>query len=167
MNIKKIILSLLVISLIFGCSQRILDFTIISSKNIELSQFPNYERGKMRVTGEDTKVIIVLPLGVPNAKEAMDRAIESVPGAVALVDGVIMSKFWWAIVYGKQIYIVEGTPLIDPAMANSDKMDDYSVYILDRDGNVVSSEQMNKEEYYKTKDKIFDSPGEMCRELKE
>ena len=99
-----------------GCSQRLLDFTIVSSKNIDLSKGADFKRSPTRVTGEDKKGIIVfVPMGQPNAKEALDRAIEKVPGAVALVDGVITQKWWWIpYIYGENAYEVEGTPLIDP-----------------------------------------------------
>ena len=47
----------------------------------------------------------------------MDRAIESQPGAVALVDGVVSFKSWIIpFIYGQQKYIVEGSPLIDPKL---------------------------------------------------
>lgn len=101
-----------------GCTYRFVDFTTISSKNIELSRGADLIRGKQRVTGVDTTHIIsFIPTGRPDAKEALDRAIESTPGAVALLDGVISTKFWYIpYIYGQQSVIVEGTPLIDPKL---------------------------------------------------
>lgn len=76
-----------------SCSQRLMDFSIVSTKNIELSKFGDYTKGQSRVDGEDKKAIILfIPLGFPSAEEAIDRAIESVPGAVALLDGVVTFK---------------------------------------------------------------------------
>jgi hypothetical protein len=50
-------------------------------------------------------------------KEAIDQAIESKPGAVALVDGVVYQKIWYIpYIYGQSGFTVEGTPLIDPAL---------------------------------------------------
>ena len=99
-----------------GCTNRVTDFTIISSKNVDLSQIAKYQRGDERVTGEDiAHIIIFIPTGIPNLKEAIDRAIESVPGAVALVDGVVyMTNFYIPFIYGQNKYTVEGSPLIDP-----------------------------------------------------
>ena len=78
------------IFLTMGCSQRITDFTIISTKNIDLSRGAEFTKGSQRVEGEDTKHIIILfPTGIPSTKEAIDRAIEGTPGAVALLDGVL------------------------------------------------------------------------------
>ncbi|HOO40537.1 MAG TPA: hypothetical protein PK425_11115 [Syntrophales bacterium] len=103
---------------ITGCTTRLTDFTIISTKNIDLSRGAEFIRGENRVTGEDTKhIIIFIPTGVPSPKEATDKAIENVPGAVALLDGVLEQEmFYFPYVYGYSTYRVKGTPLIDPKL---------------------------------------------------
>ena len=125
------------------------DFTIISSKNVELSRAASFERARTRASGIDrVHIIIFIPTGMPNAKEAMDRAIESVPGAVALLDGVITSKFWYIpYIYGQQWYVVEGTPLIDPKLASVVMDAKYMITRLDSDGKVIESRAVTKEEY--------------------
>ena len=102
-----------------GCTTRLTDFTIISTKNIDLSRGAEFVRGPGRVEGVDKKhIIIFIPTGVPNAKEATDRAIESMPGCVALLDGVLEYQwFYFPYVYGYNLYRVKGTPLIDPKQA--------------------------------------------------
>jgi hypothetical protein len=118
MQLSKILTIAGAVLLLPGCSTRITDFTVISSKNMDLAHGADFKRAPNRVKGEDRKSIIILfPTGEPNAKEAMDNAIESVPGAVGLVDGVV-TKYGWYIpyVYGEFWYEVEGTPLIDPAL---------------------------------------------------
>ena len=121
---KKIIylfISLSLVSVTFNsCSNRVLDFTLISSKNVDLSKGATFERGRSRVEGED-KVhwIICFPTRVLDIKEALDKAIESTPGCVALLDGVIYTKFWWIpYIYGQQKATIEGTPLIDPSLVS-------------------------------------------------
>jgi hypothetical protein len=103
-------------TIITGCTHRLTDFTIISSKNIDLTRGAEFVRAPVRVTGKDTKsIIVIIPTGEPNVKEAMDRAIESTPGAIGLLDGVITSESWYIpYIYGEASYTVEGTPLIDP-----------------------------------------------------
>lgn len=96
-----------------GCVQRLTDFTVISSKNIDLSRGAEFVRGDHRVEGEDVKPIIIFPLGIPNAKEAMDNAIQSVPGCVGLVDGVLEQEFF-SFIFGYVKYRVKGTCLLDP-----------------------------------------------------
>jgi hypothetical protein len=110
--LSKLSLSLLLVLLVFnGCSQRVIDFTIISSKQMNM-KIDDSGKGT-RVEGKDGAYwLITIPLGVPNLKEAVDRAIESAgPGYDALIDGVVYSEFWWAIVTGYSGYRVEGTPI--------------------------------------------------------
>lgn len=113
---KKIISIALLALLATGCSTRITDFTVISSKNIDLSRGAEFKRSPVRVKGEDRKsIIIFIPTGEPNVKEAMDRAIEKTPGAIGLLDGVVTRHGWYIpYIYGEAWYEVEGTALIDP-----------------------------------------------------
>jgi hypothetical protein len=116
MHTSKIITTVCAILALTACSQRLVDFTMISSKNIDMARAGEFQRGSARIRGEDVKPIIILfPMGEPSAKEAMDNAIESVPGAVGLMDGVITSHWWYIpYIYGQFSVEVEGTPLIDP-----------------------------------------------------
>ena len=98
---KLIILSLVfaVTAMFSACTYRWLDFTVISSKNTDV-------KGKVgkRVKGSDGQCGFI---GIPNIKEALDKAIEQEPGADALVDGVIYFKqypFW-------TVYQIEGTAI--------------------------------------------------------
>lgn len=109
---KKLILAGLLCGLLCSCSHRLVDFTLISTKNVPISRSAELEKADKRVKGQDSKgVILSIPLGMPNMKEAIDRAIESYPGAIALSDGVIYSKGWSCFFYGKNKYVVEGTPV--------------------------------------------------------
>ena len=117
---KKIFLLTVSVLLLSSCSQRMLDFTIVSTKNVDLSKASTFTRSKTRTEGTDiVHLIIYFPTGIPNMKEAIDRALEKVPGAIALVDGVVYHKYWWALVYGQHMYVVEGTPLIDPSLTDN------------------------------------------------
>lgn len=158
MKEKVIVFVCAVISLILvsGCSQRLIDFTMISSKNIDLSQMSEFKRASQRAEGIDrTHIIFFIPTGVPNAKEALDKAIESVPGAVALVDGVITHHFWWIpYIYGQSYYVVEGTPIIDPVIAtNIDYDGKFIVATLDMSGAVEDLKFVTEDEYNIIKDK--------------
>ncbi len=93
-----------------GCTQRILDFTVISSKNISL-RIKDEGKG-LRVTGEDKATYFLFPLGNPQVKNAVDRAIESAgPGYDALLDGVIYNHFNVFLLVGSFGFSVEGTPI--------------------------------------------------------
>lgn len=93
--------------LLSGCSIRITDFTVISTKNVSIP----VKQQAARVKGEDCIIVLLFPLGIPNLKEAIDRAIENAgPGYDALIDGVAYVDNFSFIV-GKQCYRVEGTPI--------------------------------------------------------
>ena len=64
---------------LFGCQQRLGDFTFLSTKNIDLSNLEmDAVEGAPIVEGEDSKpIIFIFSTGTPNLKEAVDRAIES------------------------------------------------------------------------------------------
>lgn len=149
--------SLLFLSGLFltGCSTRMIDFTVISTKNIDWAKADSFKRGTSRVDGEDLiHLIIFIPTGVPNLKEAVDKAIESVPGAVALLDGVVTYKFWWIpYIYGQQSYIVEGTPLIDQKSFGALKSP-YIVTYIDDEGKVKKTEPLTRSEYDELKKTI-------------
>lgn len=113
---KKIALSVAVVSsiLLSGCAQRVADLTLASTKNVELNS-GNFVTGE-RVVGEDTKPIILLPLGIPSVKEASDKAIEHDKCAVALSDVTADFEFF-SFFFGYQKYIIEGDLVIDKSKA--------------------------------------------------
>jgi len=156
-NLKFTLILLSMVAMLFsGCSYRVLDFTLISTKNVDLSQASSFERGDQRVEGLDkVHLIIYIPTGRPNLKEAVDRAIETTPGCIALVDGVVYSKFWWAILYGQMSYLVEGTPLIDKSLAiNSSNIPKYGRITIDKNGKTESIESISSSEFFALKNKI-------------
>lgn len=93
-----------------SCSQRVLDFTIISSKNTSL-RVKDSAKGP-RVSGEDMAAYFIFPLGSPEVKTAVDRAIEKAgPGYDALLDGVIYYHYKVFLLFGSFGYSIEGTPI--------------------------------------------------------
>ena len=111
---KNIILTLLCACclLTISCTRRIVDFTVISSKNVPIGNNGiQLKKADSRVKGVDGKWIVLGFGGFPDMKEAINDAIEQYPGAVALSDGVVRQKSWNVILFGKNKYIVEGTPV--------------------------------------------------------
>lgn len=111
-KMKKIVLASTVLAALLstGCAQRVADFTLASTKNVNLNS-GNFVKGK-RVQGEDSKIIIFVPLGTPSVKEAVDVAIEKEPCAVALTNVTADSEFF-AFIFGYMKYKVEGDLVID------------------------------------------------------
>lgn len=104
-KVRNLIVLFVALVVLGGCSTRLVDFTVISSKNVNV---PTKQKGQ-RVTGEDCVfVFISIPFGIPNMKEAIDRAIETAgPSYDALVDGVVYqthNPF-------QMCFKVEGTPI--------------------------------------------------------
>lgn len=155
---KKIttIFIFLCVAILSGCATRLVDFTIISTKNIDLARGADFKRGSSRVQGEDkVSIIIFIPTGTPNIKTAIDKAIQSVPGAVALLDGVVTAKGWWIpYIYGESSYVVEGTPLIDPNLVLSKLPSKYIFCRADKNGKVKEIRYLSKAEYDSIKKKI-------------
>ena len=145
-------LTFLMVLILIGCTTRVIDFTLISTKNVDLSKAQNFTRGDKRVEGRDTAyIIIIIPTGVPHMKEAVDRAIEQVPGAVALVDGVIKTENFWFILFGQNSIIVEGLPLIDQSLIRKgDLPSNYMVSYFDKDKRQKLA-YLTEEEYVQVK----------------
>lgn len=86
---KKFILFMLVVIAVVLSSCRVTDFTVISSKNVDLNV--NKDAARVKAWGW-------------TVKDALDKAIEkSGSGNNALIDGVIYQRFFG--------YSVKGTPV--------------------------------------------------------
>ena len=116
MALRNLVLGAGVVLGTAACTTRLGDLTILSTKNVELNQIGGFERHTVRVEGKDAApILLFVPAGTPNMEEAVDRAIESVPGGVALVNAVAYAGWWWIpLVYGQEWFRVEGTVLVDP-----------------------------------------------------
>ena len=146
---KLALFMILVLSVLAGCTTRVADFSIISTKNFDLSHAANLQRGATRVEGSDKiSIIVLIPIGAPNMEKAIDRALQTIPGAVALVDGVLYWKGWYIpYIYGESKYVVEGTPLIDSSIGATESESAYLVGTLDYNGAVEELRPVTKSEY--------------------
>lgn len=108
---KKLTLAIILSAVaISGCTVRTADMTVASTKNYNINS-TKFIKGK-RVIGEDTYPVILFPLGIPNIKSAMDKAIEQDKCAVALSDMVI-SQLNHSFLVGRFGYRAEGNLIID------------------------------------------------------
>lgn len=117
-NFKKVgfmAIALLILYTFCSCSHRLTDFTVISTKNVPIGKgYTSIKKAEQKVQGVDKKhMVLFIPFGYPNMKEAIDKAIESYDGAIGLVDGVVKSRYWTCLFYGQNSYIVEGTPIYE------------------------------------------------------
>ncbi|WP_445775091.1 hypothetical protein [Shewanella sp.] len=107
---KKIAIISLALLTISGCTVRVADLTVASTKNFDLNS-GNLVKGQ-RVTGEDSYPVILFPTGIPNVKTAMDRAIESEKCAVGLSD-LVITQLNHSFIIGSIGMRVEGDLIID------------------------------------------------------
>ena len=115
----KIILVLTGALMLGACTTRMTEFNLISTKNIDFARWGEFQRGSQKVQGEDTRYVILLVLPSklqPSLKNAIEEAIHSVPGCVALTDGLIYQKYYNFLIISFSTYVIEGTPLIDPKL---------------------------------------------------
>jgi hypothetical protein len=97
-----------------GCATRIGDFTVLSTKNMDFNSPNGFETmtGR-RVIGEDRQhFFLFFPVtGAADMKEATDKAIESMPGAVGLSNVVLYHTGVYAFLYANGGYRIEGDPV--------------------------------------------------------
>ncbi|EPF71615.1 hypothetical protein [Acinetobacter rudis] len=98
-----------------GCSIRMADLTVASTKNYNLNS-NQFVKGE-RVTADDSVPVVLFPLGIPDMKTAMDKAIEKNKCSVALTD-VVITSLNHAFLFGKIGYRVEGTQVLDTSQPN-------------------------------------------------
>ena len=94
----------------FGCQQRLGSFTFLSSKNVDLSNLDMEASADAPIVeGKDNNLIItIFPTGVPNLKDAVDRAIESGRGT-GLSDATVYYTAWWVpYIVGNMEFKVKG-----------------------------------------------------------
>ena len=109
---KKLLITAVTITALMstGCAVRMADITVASIKNYNLNS-NQFVKGQ-RVTGEDKVPVVLFPLGIPNFKTAIDKAIEKDRCTVALSD-VVITQLNQAFIGGKIGYRVEGTQVLD------------------------------------------------------
>ncbi len=95
-----------------GCSIRVADLTVASTKNFNMNSTA-LETGR-RVEGKDSVAVVIFPLGQPNMKEAIDRAVEKERCAVGLSD-VVINQEAFVFLVGYVAMNVEGNLILDRA----------------------------------------------------
>lgn len=90
-----------------GCTTRLGDFTVVSSKNVDVSGLKPGDRQ----TGEDCVNLLfgMIPIGEVDWKNAMDQALERGKGDV-MVDAVLTAKAWVIpYIFGQTCMEITGT----------------------------------------------------------
>jgi hypothetical protein len=125
--------------LFVGCTQRIGDFTLISTKNVDIGG--KYKKVDGRFEGTDAKAeILGIPLGIPDLKQAVDNCIESGKGEL-ISNAVVEFNYWSIILYGQRKYIVKGDVWAKASMGDLNDPDTelYSLRASDSGYELVST----------------------------
>lgn len=134
-----------------GCSTRLGTFTVISTKNIDWSRVGEFTHASKETEGSDKlHMILFIPTALEiTIEDAVDEAIEKIPGAVALVDAVVRYRSFSFLLYSQTAYLVEGKPLIDPKMAVSaaDSLGSNYLSFTTEDGKNWEKKAITQNEY--------------------
>jgi hypothetical protein len=155
MKKKSFFVAMLAMGLAFGlvltgCATRLGTFTVISTKTIDWSRASEFTRRNQWVDGQDIcHIIIFFPTKFNvTVEDAVDNALEKVPGAVALIDAVLRSKYFYIpYIYGRSGFYIEGTVLVDPKLAMIDEETTRYLAFYTEDGKDFKKKVLSEAEY--------------------
>lgn len=113
---KLIALAALAVSLTGCVDLRVMDATVMSTKNMDIKKSLHRVDTKTRVQGLDERKMYVLTgcVPFPSIKEAVDRAIEQNPGCVGLSDVVIdYHERCIPLICAWRVYEASGNPVYE------------------------------------------------------
>ncbi len=145
---KKLSIILFTTAILTSCSQDLFNFTIVSTKNIELEKLSSLKKSTEKTKGEDKAsiIIIIIPTKRIKIDKAISNTIDGIPGCVALLDGSVTTKFWYIpYIYGQQKIVIEATPLIDPTVSKT--LPKYGKIYLDKKGKIKSMKSISAAEF--------------------
>lgn len=100
---KHFLLYLVVILLLPGCTYRLGDFTVISTKNVELgAKYERIGQGEAK----DEVFVFYIPFGSPNIESAVDRLLDEKGGD--LLTNAVMSSYNYSFLIGVMGYKIKG-----------------------------------------------------------
>ena len=159
-NFKTCFFILCTVAVLSSCTIRVMDFTLLSTKSVPLSNSANFKKGSDVYTEDVLHLIFAYPISedfptTPDPKEVVDMAIESVPGCVALADGILITKIISFLFYTKFSYVVEGKAIVDPSLVSSTDrvMPKYAKFSIDKAGE-KHIQSLSCDEYQALKSKI-------------
>jgi len=106
--VKMYLLCFSTLMLISGCSTRLADLSIISSRNVEMS--PDYELVERNVKSSDmVTVVLGVSFGGANIEEAVEKAMDKVGGGDYMTNVIIYDTSYSILgLYGRHGITVKG-----------------------------------------------------------
>lgn len=97
------------IAILSGCTHRIADVTLISTRNYEQNakyvELKKYQKGKDRAIHS---ILFVSPLEAPDIEDAVDNAVKLVEGGEHMRNVVIRERYNFFLLFTTRVFIVEG-----------------------------------------------------------
>jgi hypothetical protein len=100
--------ALLGVCTLSGCTVRLADFTVATTRNTLITE--GLPTGP-RTQGEDCVPVVLIPLGQPNLKSALDNALDNAGAQYDAMRDVVISHSNHSFLFGKVCFEVEGTPV--------------------------------------------------------
>lgn len=115
MKVCTLVSGLLLAIVCTACTTRQGDFTVLSTRNVDIARIARARQlqNPVPVTGYDVqhRVLMIPVTGPPNLEEAVDDAMDRSNGD-CMVDVVIYSYHWWIpFIYGQSGWKVKGRVL--------------------------------------------------------
>jgi hypothetical protein len=102
-NYLKVLPAFIFLFLLTSCSERLGDFTLLSTQNVEIGA--KYKKiGTSE--GKDQVFVFLVPFGYPNLKNATDEAIRRIGGE--LMTNAVVEAFNYSFIFGVMGYKVRG-----------------------------------------------------------
>ena len=103
-----IVITALAMLVASGCSTRLGDFTILSTKNVALN--PSPERRSVEGKHCANLLLGLIPLGsfTPNIEEAIDNAFRHVPEGNVMTNAVIYQEPLFLLIFSRNCFRVKG-----------------------------------------------------------
>jgi hypothetical protein len=122
-----VLFALVLVFLISGCSTRLGDFTILSTKNVELgAKYTKVGSGE----ADDMVTVVFVPFGQPNIENAIDALLKKLDGD--LVTNAVVTYDYYAFLIGTMGYGVTGDVWKRTDLGNLH--DNSDVYSLQNEG---------------------------------
>jgi hypothetical protein len=124
---RNYVFSILVLAGLTGCVTRMGTFSMLATSKVDWARSAEFKHVERKVEGKDiAEIYVIVPTKMHVSVEAaVAEALAQVPGAVALENGDLYSKYFWIpLIYGQSGYMVQGTVLVDPALLPADAKPD-------------------------------------------
>ena len=138
--------------MICGCATRIMDLTVASTQNVDLSRMGEFQRTGREVKGTSTRLSRILFFdigGSADLEQALDSALRRIPGAVAVVNFRLDLRTLNFLLFSLEQFIVTGNALVDPNITTLGNNEEFlpELVTFNNTGEIIERVQITQDEY--------------------